>query len=261
MIDIDNYRRTVLKMILGEIEPLPDILAAWEGGSEATGSRDQYSDIDLCVLASSPLRPVLDRIESALEKLQVSHTWQPIKCFWGEGMMQRVIVLKDSPKHFSVDVAVFDSTHPQLLKDFLEVERHGHPQIYFDKLNLIKPEHTDSLALFKRQQTRAEELNQGFPIFRTLALKEIDRGHPIDAISFYQTGLVRPFIEVLGMIHRPFKFDFGMRYVHKSFPKDAQELIEDLNYVSSFGDLPDKISKVEKAFCKAMEQVKNRTAL
>ncbi len=261
MIDISEFRKTVLRVIFDEIEPLPAILAAWEGGSAANGTGDQYSDIDLCLLVTSPLRPVLDRIETALEKLRVSHTWQPIKSFWGEGMMQRVIVLKDSPKHFSVDVTLFDFAHPQLLKDFLEVERHGQPHIYFDKTNLIKPGHTDSLALFKRQQARAEELNQGFPIFKTLALKEIDRGQAIDAISFYQSGLLRPFVEVLGMVHRPFKFDFGMRYIHKSFPKEAQELIEDLSYVSSFDDLPDKISKVEKAFKKAIEQVKNRTAL
>jgi hypothetical protein len=155
--NINDYRKTVLKIIFDEIEPLPDILAAWEGGSTANGTGDQYSDIDLSLLVTSPLRPILDRIESALEKLQVSHTWQPIKSFWGEGMMQRVIVLKDSPKHFSVDVAVFDFAHPQLLKDFLEVERHGQPHVYFDKPNLIKPGHTDSLAGDKKN-------NRGFRV-------------------------------------------------------------------------------------------------
>lgn len=255
------YRKHVLKIILDEIEPSPEILAAWEGGSAATGTRDEYSDIDLSVLAVSPIRAVLDQIESALKRLQVIHTWQPIKSFWGEGMLQRVIVLKDSPKHFSVDVAVFDLAYPQLLKDFLEVERHGSPHIYFDKRNLIKSGHTDQQALFMRQQARAAELNQGFPIFKTLALKEIVRGQAIDAISFYQIGLVRPFVEVLGMIHRPFKYDFGMRYVHKTFPKEAQALIEELSYVARFEDLPEKISKVEKAFREAIEEVKSRSGL
>lgn len=193
--------------------------------------------------------------------MKVSHTWQPNKSFWGEGMLQRVVVLKDSPKYFSVDIAVFDHAHTQLLQDFLEVERHGQPVIFFDKLNLIKTGHTDAAELFKRQQLRVSELSDGFPIFKSLALKEIERGHSIDAISFYQTGLVKPFVEVLGMIHRPFKFDFGMRYIHKSFSKEDQALIEDLSYVSSFKDLPDKILKVEMAFEAAINQVRNRRGL
>ncbi|MES2802633.1 MAG: hypothetical protein V4654_09100 [Bdellovibrionota bacterium] len=206
-------------------------------------------------------RLVLDRIEKALEKMKVSHTWQPNKSFWGEGMLQRVVVLKDSPKYFSVDIAVFDHAHTQLLQDFLEVERHGQPVIFFDKSNLIKPGHTDAAALFKRQQLRVNELSDGFPIFKSLVLKEIERGQSVDAISFYQNGLVRPFVEVLGMIHRPFKFDFGMRYIHKSFPHEDQALIEDLSYVSSFKDLPEKILKVEKAFNTAVNKVRSRTGL
>jgi hypothetical protein len=158
-------------------------------------------------------------------------------------------------------VGVFDLGYPQLLKDFLEIERHGQPSIYFDKQNLIKTGHTDHEALFKKQQARAEELNQGFPIFKTLVLKEFDRGQPIDAISFYQTGLVRPLIEVLGMIHRPFKSDFGMRYVHKSFPKETQLLIEDLSYVGNVQELPGKVSKAEKAFNEAISRVRNKTTL
>lgn len=261
MDNVEQYREQVLKIILDEIMSSSEILAAWQGGSAATRTQDQFSDIDLCILATSSPMLVLDRIEKILEKMKVSHTWQPNKSFWGEGMLQRVVVLKDSPKYFTVDIAVFDHAHPQLLKDFLEVERHGQPLIYFDKSNLIKPGHTDSTALFKRQQLRVNELSDGFPIFKSLTLKEIERGHSIDAISFYQNGLVRPFVEVLGMIHRPFKFDFGMRYIHKSFPKEDQALIEDLSYVSSFKDLPEKILKVEIAFITAVNNVRSRTGL
>lgn len=261
MSEVEEYRKQVLKVILDEIAKLSEVLAAWEGGSAANGTIDKYSDIDLCLLSKAPPNSILDKVEAVLQKFQVTHTWQPAKSFWGQGLMQRVIVLKDSPKHFSVDVGVFDQAYPQLLKDFLEVERHGHPLIYFDKLDLVKPGHTDSVALFDRQQVRADELNRGFPIFKTLALKEIDRGQAIDAIGFYQNGLVRPFIEVLGMIYRPFTSDFGMRYVHKSFPIDKQNLIEDLNYVSSIHDLPKKIAKVEKEFIEAVRQLKDRTKL
>lgn len=256
-----QYRKQVLKLILDEVQNSPDILAAWEGGSSATGNLDEFSDIDLCLVASAPLNEVLDRVQKSLEPLQITHTWQPMKSSWGEGLMQRVIMLKDSPKYFMVDVGVFDLAQSQLLKSFLEVERHGNPVIYFDKSNSIQLGHTNAAELFRRQQLRAEELRQGFAVFKTLVLKEIDRGHAIDAIGFYQNGLVRPLIEVMGMLYRPYKFDFGMRYIHKSFPADAQKLIEELNYVAQFSELPMKLAKVEKAFHEAVAQVKLRKSL
>ncbi len=259
MTNVEDYKKQIRKTILESIEVLPEVLAAWEGGSVANGKFDQYSDIDLCLLTRSPLRPVLDKVEAILQKFQVTHTWQPSKSAFGDGIMQRVIRLKDAPKYFFVDVAVFDQAYPELLKDFLEIERHGQPIIYFDKVAAIKPGHTDPEALFNRQQIRANDLKSGFPIFKTLALKEIDRGLPIDAIGFYQTGLVKPLIEVLGMLYRPYTADFGMRYIHKTFPLGQQKLIEDLNYVAGVKDLHEKIAKAEKAFEDAVRQVQSRT--
>lgn len=259
--DTENYRKKVLQVILDEIQEAPDILAAWEAGSVATGTKDQFSDIDLCVLANSPQKEVLDRIEASLRPLKIRHTWQPAKSFWGEGLMQRVVVLKDSPKYFSVDIGVFDHSHPQLLKDFLEIERHGRPIVYFDKANFIQSGHTDSAELFRRQQARAEELNQGFPIFKSLVLKEIERGKAIDAIAFYQNGLVRPLVELLGMIYRPYKFDFGLRYIHSSFPTEEQKLIEELSYVANIHKLSENVVRVENAFNEAMQKIKARTAI
>lgn len=260
-IDTENYRKKVLKVILDEVQPASDILAAWEGGSSATGTKDQFSDIDLCLLTDASQKSVLDRVEKSLQLLQISHTWQPAKSFWGEGLMQRVVVLKDSPKYFSVDIGVFSVAHPQLLKDFLEIERHGHPIVYFDKVGAIVPTHTDTNELFRRQQARAEELNQGFPIFKSLVLKEIERGKAIDAISFYQNGLVRPLVEVLGMIYRPYKFDFGMRYIHSSFPDEDRQLIEKLCYVASLAELSDNVVKVEQAFDRALQLVRERKSI
>ena len=115
--------------------------------------------------------------------------------------------------------------------------------------------------MFENHQHRVDDLSQGFSIFKTLVLKEIERGHAVDAIGFYQTGLVRPLIEVLGMIYRPFKSDFGMRYTHMTFPLDKQKLIEDLNYIARFEDLPTMVKKVEEAFVDAVQLVKSKSKL
>ena len=259
--DVEEYKKRVLTSLIEAAEKSPEILAAWEGGSAATATRDRYSDIDLCLLGKVPLRPILEQMEMALAPFGVSHTWQAGKSFWGDGLMQRVIVLQDSPKYFFVDVGVFDQAYPQLLKDFLEIERHGQPIVHFDKCNAIHTGHTDPVALFQRQHLRVAELAQGFPIYRTLVLKEAERGQAIDAISFYQNGILRPLIEVMGMIYRPFKYDFGMRYVHKSFPLEQQKLIQELSYPPDVSALPQLVHRAEKVFAEFVQKVKSRTSL
>jgi hypothetical protein len=259
--DVEKYRKNISCIIQDRIEPIPEVIAAWEGGSAANGTLDQYSDIDLCVLAKTPLQSIMNEVETALESIGIDYGWQAKKSFFGDGMIQKVIVLKGSPKFFSVDVTIFDLADTDLLKEFLEIERHGEPRILFDKKNIIKIGHTDPVILFRQHQERVEQIAQAFPIFKTLALKAIERGHEVDALGFYQNALVRPLIEVLGMIYRPFKSDFGMRYVHSSFPPEFQKLIKNLNYVSCFEDLPSKILEAEDAFHRAVKLVKEKTEL
>jgi len=80
-------------------------------------------------------------------------------------------------------------------------------------------------------------------------------------MGFFQAGMVRPYIEVLGMLRRPFKYDFGMRYIHKTFPLDEQKLIEEFCYVASLKDLPEKLVKLEQVFNEAIMQVRSRKSL
>ena len=258
---IPNYKKEVLDTILIAIKDRPEVLAAWVGGSAATGMEDQFSDIDLCVVARPVIQNVMDLIHESLQKYGVTHFWQPTKSVWGEGMVQRVIYLKDSPKYFCVDVGIISSDSANLIKDFLEVERHGHAVICFDKNSYLKIGHTDADVLFRKQQQRVNEIESAFPVFKSLVLKELERGKSIDALGFYQNGVVRPLIEVMGMLYRPYKYDFGMRYIHKTFPQDVQKLIEDLNYVANSNELAQKILIADKTFHEVVDQVKRRTHL
>lgn len=257
----ESYRQKVLQTIISALEPMPDVLAAWEGGSIANGSADQYSDIDLSIYSKTPMPEILERVEVALAPFQVMHAWRENKSAWGPGMLQRMLILKDSPEFFYVDVATFDGSNPKIIADFFEIERHGNPVVHFDKNNIVKLTHTDPVALFERQKARLTEIKQVFPIYKTLVLKEIKRGKAIDAFAFYQNGLLRPLVEVLGMIHRPYKFDFGLRYLHKQFPAVVSELIQDLIYVPDLNSLPTKLAKLEEAFTQAVTKAQAKESL
>ncbi|HET9023022.1 MAG TPA: nucleotidyltransferase domain-containing protein, partial [Burkholderiaceae bacterium] len=49
-----NYRRTMIEAVIARLLPLPAVRACFEGGSAATGRLDDYSDVDLVIVAPLP---------------------------------------------------------------------------------------------------------------------------------------------------------------------------------------------------------------
>jgi hypothetical protein len=109
---------------------------------------------------------------------------------------QRFYFLADAPRFFAVDCVVVSESG---VAPLLERERHGEPLVYFDYAMLLD--------------------------------KELARGRPLEALGFYQ-ALLRALLEVLGMAHRPDRFDFGWRYVESQLPEDARALLARYAFVA-----------------------------
>ena len=109
----------------------------------------------------------------------------------------------------AVDCVVVSETGAD---QFLERERHGEPQIQFDRSGRIAALPVDREALNARRALRRGQLRGAVPVYRMLVEKELARGHPLEALGFYQ-ALLRALIELLGMRYRPERFDYGWRYV------------------------------------------------
>lgn len=251
----NNLKKNILEAILSEIKNAPDALALWEGGSAATGYLDQYSDLDLCVL-SEDTKATFEHIENALKrKFQIIREWSPPP-FW-TGVTPKMYSFKDAPKYFKLDVSVFDRKAETTLSEFMIQERHGLPVVHFDKPMLIKPANINREQLVQRQRLRIKDITSSFKIYRDLALKEFDRGNFVDAFSFYQF-LVRQTVEILGIIHRPDTFDFGLRYINRSFPHNVQEQLQNLLFVGEPSRLAQKIFDCEEIISLAIEDLKQK---
>lgn len=92
----------------------------------------------------------------------------------------------------------------------------------------------------------------------TNVLKELDREHSIDAFAFYFSGLVRPLVEVMGMLHRPFRFDFGLRYLHRTFPMKDQDTIKRFLYVRDMDELRKNVDEIGMLFKETALQVRRQ---
>jgi hypothetical protein len=79
-------------------------------------------------------------------------------------------------------------------------------------------------------------------------------GHPLEALGFYQ-ALLRALIELLGMRHRPDRFDYGWRYVESELPADAQALIRRYAFVADGTALRQKSGDLGAELTRQLELV------
>ena len=222
-----HYRRAVIEAVIARLLPIGAIRALFEGGSAATGRLDDYSDIDLVVVA--PLEAAdeaFEAIEAALAPHRISHVWRVDPPAF-PGTAQRFYFLADAPRFFAVDcVVVAEAAAGQ----FLEHERHGTPLVYFDRTFKVRARPADRAALAERRTRRRQQLQGAVPIYAMLVEKELARGRPLEALGFYQ-ALLRALLDVLGMAHRPDRFDFGWRYVETQLPEDERKRLARFAFV------------------------------
>jgi hypothetical protein len=230
----NTYRRQVKDAIVSVLRARNDVAGCWEGGSAATGRVDEFSDVDLVIVASLDVADaIFTAVEDAISTVgEISHRWHvdppPFR-----DTAQRFYFLAGAPQFFAVDCVIVTATG---IAQFLERERHGEPQVQFDRTGQIAALPVDEQALAARRAHRVGQLRGSVPIYLMLVEKELARGHPLEALGFYQ-ALLRALIELLGMQYRPHRFDYGWRYVETELPEDAQHLIERYAFVADHGQL------------------------
>ena len=218
-----TYRRKLKDAVVSVLRARDDVAGCWEGGSAATERLDEFSDIDLVIVAAlDAADAIFAAVEEAISTVgEISHRWHvdppPFR-----DTAQRFYFLAGAPRFFAVDCVIVTAT---AIAQFLERERHGEPQIQFDRTGQIAALPLDERALAARRAHRLGQLRGAVPVYLMLVEKELARCHPLEALGFYQ-ALLRALIELLGMQHRPDRFDYGWRYVETELPGDAQHLIE-----------------------------------
>lgn len=242
-----QFRRRVLDEIVGALASFQQdarFLAAFEGGSAATGRADAFSDIDLCVATedSSLNDALFAAIEGALARVaRLAHVWPVADPPW-PGFAQKFYFLEGAPPYFAVDCSLMvEGTARQ----FLEVERHGRPQVLLDPRGWVQPQQMDRAAHDARRARRLAQNRLAWPVYRMLVAKELARGRALDAYGFYQ-ALLRLLVELAGLLHRPDRFDYAWRYLHHDLPADLQQALQRLAYAGSSEAIAERLPEADE---------------
>lgn len=240
-------RTAIVAAARAALEPLPYVSALFEAGSAAFGRADAVSDVDLMVdVDVGHEDEVFAALEAALTALApIASRWILPTPAW-HGMTQRFYHLAGTPPYLLVDVCLRPADKPEL---FAEREHHGEPVVYFDKRGRVHSTALDRDKLRRDIATRLEQLRPQLTLLEHLVPKELDRGHPLDAIALYQGLVVRPLVEALRMRYCPTRHTFGLRYLTYDLPADVVARLEPLLFVHDTADLRAKHAAAV-AWCK-----------
>ena len=239
-------REEIIRHLTATFEPLDQVYAMWEGGAAANNRIDEWSDIDLQVdVADDFADAAMQLAETALQELSpIANKYVIPQPTW-HGHLQTFFLLDNTSPYLQVDLVVLKHSHPN---KFIETEIHGHPVIHFDKSQVVNPAPLDVNEMADKILDRLENLKSSFEMFQVLTEKEIHRGNFIEAISFYYSFTLRPLIEVLRIIYKPWQYNFYTRYIYYDFPPEIIKTLEALYCVDNSEHLLDQQAQAVKLF-------------
>lgn len=211
------------------------IVAAWEGGSIATGYLDEFSDLDLLIVVEDEdTEPVFTLLQEYFERdYGIERSFRIPEPAW-HGMSQCFYLLSDFPPFFYCDIAVVAAQNPH---KFTEPDRHGNAVIWFDKQGIYKPVPTPNeerdllLSRIYRNVTSTDWLG-------IIELqKALERDNWIASQMNYVMLLSRHLIPLLNIKYRPNKADFGIRYADRDYPPEAASELEDMLRIQDVADI------------------------
>lgn len=225
--------------------------AAWEGGSAAFGSEDEWSDVDaVAVVADDAIESSFAQVEAAL------HALSPVVLRYdapaAPGFAQKFYRLRDAGEFLVVDLVFIRRSDPLL---FREVELHGQGRVWFDRRGMLAEAHLDAAHDAEQARARVPTLAAAFGMFQHIVTKERLRGRAVEALVFYQGMTLRPLVEALRLLHCPQRRIFGLRYLARDLPADVCSRIERLAFVRDLADLAIKHDEARQWFGQCMARL------
>ncbi len=220
--------------VVRALEQRDDALAAWEAGSAAFGRADLASDLDVAVISTGDAGTgtrILDAIEEQLADVTDLDLWDVGESKFGVQRFWQPARPGDDAPICMVDVSVLGvDVDADKLRELLTVERHGGALSLHDPdgvlADLLATNVFDADAHRARIAAELDSIRTRHVMLAGFGPKELERGRTLDAHWVLNAMVVGPLVTLLGMVHRPLRFDFALRYLHEELPTDVVECLE-----------------------------------
>lgn len=252
---LEPHRERILRAIVAETEPHPFIQGLWQQGSAAMGRADDWSDLDLMLLVTDGhVAEGSAAVEQALRSLApVERRFEVPRPTW-HGHWQAFYRLEGTSPYLLIDLCIMEMSTSNR---FLESELHGRPIVYFDKTGWAAQEPADPGPAAQRIRERLESHEVMIDLFSPFVRKEILRGRPVDALSFYNGLVMTRVVECLRSRYSPWRHSFGMRYLSHDLPPDVYAEVQELLFIHDPEELPQKTDQAVTLFRRTLDELRS----
>ena len=207
----------------------PDLRALWLGGSVATGGYDDWSDVDVEALCTAGESVRVHEEMLAAIDFSVVSTWRLPRGTWPDGR-QSFLTLNPSPGDLAeptriVDLHVHDDT-PDARR--VDARRHGRLLVLHDPDGIVTQPDDDERELVRRRVLELEQIAQRRDAGGWLVARAIARDQPAEAVALYLRLGLTALVTLLRNEACPWRFDYGLRYLHTDLPADQRARVESL---------------------------------
>lgn len=246
-------RAEILKLLNKTLTSLDYVQAMWEGGAAAFHRIDDWSDLDIYVVADDErVTDVFRVIERALSRLTpITLAYEVPQPTW-HGHAQKFYRLSGASEFLLLDLVVMRQSQPN---KYLQPEIHGQVVVHFDKAEVTQIRPLDRAALLGNIQAHLANLQVTFELFQILILKELNRHNDIEALTFYHSFTLRPLVTLLRIKYQPARYQFHTRYLYYDLPPEVIAKLEPLFFVTSGADLRVKRAAAEQLFYRTLAQL------
>lgn len=229
-----------------------NLLAAWEGGSAATGRLDQYSDLDLYLVVEKDVEVIFTSLEEFLvKKFGIFRKFRIPEPAW-HGLSQCFYVVNNVAPLVYMDVAVIKRDAPD---KYMQRDRHGDAIVWFDHAGIYN--HAPS--------SKEDVVNRGKAMYASaistdfLNMLEVEkglkRGHFLDVFPPFYGFVQRQLVVMLNLKYRPERADFGLRYGRLDYGKDDVKLVEDAIKASSVEEIEKAYQRVKARYLQLVDEL------
>ena len=245
-------RQVILTRLQSALEPLDYAHAMYEGGAAAFRRVDEWSDIDLLIIADDDrVEDLFVTIEEALVSLsEIELHYRLPEPTW-HGHSQAFYRLEGTSPFMPLDITVLKKSSP---KRYREKEIHGDAVVHFNKNQILQEESLNSDRLTEQLKERICQMKVTFDLFQPFVLKELNRGNNVEGLQFYHGMTLRPLVELLRMNYVPARYNFHTRYLYYDLPEAVVQRLESLFFVTNADDLKQKHQEAGEWFRELLEK-------
>jgi len=229
------------------LKPLPYIYALWLEGADATGTADEYSDMDFWVdFEDSYEEQAYEAVEKALSAI-AEIDYKYVMQHGHPKIRQRIYHLAGTSEYLMIDFCWQLHSRPKDEYTYYEDNIIEAVKIIFDKDNIIRYKPFDPADVAEWNDARLKEAKYRRTQHKR-AEKYIHRGHYLEAYAYYNRYVLEPIIDLLRLRYTPAHANYYLVHISQHIPEAERVKLEYFARISSLDDIAERIPKAGEWF-------------